>query len=297
MRRVLPLLLLLLSLGLVLAACGRPRGGGGRGGGGGNNDDDDAGDDDAGDDDDDDDNDDDDSGDDDNGDDDASDGYEGDQPGECSDGADNDQDGLYDCNDPDCFGSPDCQGDDDDAGDDDTGDDDTVSGSFAGTYCLDWTTVTGLQPAILTSLPLPGISLTDYPLLLSPTADLLGTLSARVVGAAAQTCTQDSSQATGEGYGTLSCSSLSLSFPSFTTSLLGTPGDVEAAVFTGSVASSGEQIVNGTLDMWLGGSGLTLLCSFAGCEPCPTSGADCLHVTGESAVWDRVSSSPLAMTP
>jgi hypothetical protein len=48
-------------------------------------------------------------------DDDSVNNYEGDQPGECSDGADNDQDGLFDCNDPDCFGSPDCSGDDDDA--------------------------------------------------------------------------------------------------------------------------------------------------------------------------------------
>ncbi len=46
---------------------------------------------------------------------------EGSQPGQCSDAADNDLDGLFDCNDPDCFGSPDCQGadDDDSAGDDD----------------------------------------------------------------------------------------------------------------------------------------------------------------------------------
>ncbi len=41
--------------------------------------------------------------------------YEADAPGECSDRADNDLDGLFDCDDPDCFGSPDCQGDDDDS--------------------------------------------------------------------------------------------------------------------------------------------------------------------------------------
>ena len=58
---------------------------------------------------------------------------EGDDVGECTDRADNDRDGLFDCDDPDCFGSPDCV-DDDDAdddtgsdGDDDTGDDDTGS--------------------------------------------------------------------------------------------------------------------------------------------------------------------------
>lgn len=33
---------------------------------------------------------------------------EGTHPGECTDGADNDDDDLFDCNDPDCFGSPDC---------------------------------------------------------------------------------------------------------------------------------------------------------------------------------------------
>ena len=58
---------------------------------------------------------------------------EGDDAGECADDADNDQDGLFDCNDPDCFGAPSCQddGDDDDtAGDDDSaaGDDDTAAG-------------------------------------------------------------------------------------------------------------------------------------------------------------------------
>lgn len=35
--------------------------------------------------------------------------YEADDPGECSDAADNDLDGLFDCNDPDCFGAPVCQ--------------------------------------------------------------------------------------------------------------------------------------------------------------------------------------------
>jgi len=44
---------------------------------------------------------------------------EGDLANECIDHADNDRDGLYDCDDPDCFGSPDCAGDDDTATDDD----------------------------------------------------------------------------------------------------------------------------------------------------------------------------------
>ncbi len=34
--------------------------------------------------------------------------YEADAPGECSDHADNDLDGLFDCDDPDCFGAPAC---------------------------------------------------------------------------------------------------------------------------------------------------------------------------------------------
>ena len=38
---------------------------------------------------------------------------EGDEAGECSDEADNDGDGLFDCNDPDCFGSPACREDTD----------------------------------------------------------------------------------------------------------------------------------------------------------------------------------------
>jgi hypothetical protein len=54
-------------------------------------------------------------------DDDASGEVEGDEAGECSDGADNDQDGMFDCDDPGCYGSPDCEGDDDD---DDAADDD-----------------------------------------------------------------------------------------------------------------------------------------------------------------------------
>ncbi|MBJ95561.1 MAG: hypothetical protein CMP23_13950 [Rickettsiales bacterium] len=36
---------------------------------------------------------------------------EGNAPGECSDRADNDMDGLYDCEDPSCFGAPICQDD------------------------------------------------------------------------------------------------------------------------------------------------------------------------------------------
>ena len=52
---------------------------------------------------------------------------EGDEVGECTDRADNDRDGLFDCDDPDCFGSPACSGDDDSGGDDDdAGDDDTA---------------------------------------------------------------------------------------------------------------------------------------------------------------------------
>ncbi len=51
---------------------------------------------------------------------------EGDEGGECSDGADNDQDGLFDCNDPGCYGSPDCDGSGDDD-DDDNGDDDPMA--------------------------------------------------------------------------------------------------------------------------------------------------------------------------
>jgi hypothetical protein len=54
--------------------------------------------------------------------------FEGDQPGECSDGADNDQDGLFDCDDPDCFGAPECGGDDDASPGDD---DDTTAGPGA----------------------------------------------------------------------------------------------------------------------------------------------------------------------
>ena len=56
-------------------------------------------------------------------DDDATGEIEGDEAGECSDGADNDQDGMFDCDDPGCYGSPDCAGDDDDAADDDDDDD------------------------------------------------------------------------------------------------------------------------------------------------------------------------------
>jgi|GEM_PF-2075558 len=52
---------------------------------------------------------------------------EGSRPGECSDLADNDIDGLFDCNDPDCFGAPICRGADDD---DSAGDDDDSDGSI-----------------------------------------------------------------------------------------------------------------------------------------------------------------------
>jgi len=55
--------------------------------------------------------------------------YEGDDPGECTDGADNDQDGLFDCDDPNCWGSPDCAGTGDD---DDTGSDDDDSTPISG---------------------------------------------------------------------------------------------------------------------------------------------------------------------
>jgi len=54
---------------------------------------------------------------------------EGDAVGECDDGADNDRDGLFDCDDPDCFGAPICVGDDDSAGDDDTADDVQYNGT------------------------------------------------------------------------------------------------------------------------------------------------------------------------
>jgi len=57
---------------------------------------------------------------------------EGDAIGECTDAADNDRDGLFDCDDPDCFGSPDCSGvGNDDAGDDDVEDDDAADDDTA----------------------------------------------------------------------------------------------------------------------------------------------------------------------
>ncbi len=54
-------------------------------------------------------------------------GYEAGVPGGCDDGADNDIDGLFDCDDPDCFGAPACDGEaDDDASDDDEKDEDVA---------------------------------------------------------------------------------------------------------------------------------------------------------------------------
>ena len=35
--------------------------------------------------------------------------FEGDEPGECSDQADNDRDGLFDCDDPNCYGAEICR--------------------------------------------------------------------------------------------------------------------------------------------------------------------------------------------
>ena len=67
-------------------------------------------------------------------DDDSTPDFEGDEPGECDDGADNDQDGLFDCEDPICFGPPACQAADDAAtadDDDATADDDDATGGTA----------------------------------------------------------------------------------------------------------------------------------------------------------------------
>lgn len=92
--------------------------------------------------------------------------FEGDQGGECSDGGDNDRDGLFDCDDPECWGSTDCSADtgtaghpdtadptgDDTAASDDTGGsggDDTSSGDTAATAlaCADGTVELQLEGA------------------------------------------------------------------------------------------------------------------------------------------------------
>jgi len=57
--------------------------------------------------------------------------YEGDAPGECSDDADNDMDGLFDCDDPDCFGASVCEEADTDTDADGDSDTDADSDSDA----------------------------------------------------------------------------------------------------------------------------------------------------------------------
>jgi len=57
--------------------------------------------------------------------------YEGDEAGECEDDADNDMDGLFDCDDPDCFGASVCEEADTDTDSDADSDTDTDSDSDA----------------------------------------------------------------------------------------------------------------------------------------------------------------------
>jgi len=223
------------------------------------------------------------------------------------DSADDDDDGG---DDDDTAGGPGPGDDDDSAGDDDVeGDDD--SAADPGTafvhalYCLDWNTVTFQSPPDLVSILASfGVSLNDYPLLMSPTGvsipvhEILMVMAATMVG----TCNQDTSHST---YDLTATQAGSYTSPHFTVGPsdinLSTPlGDLALyeTVFQGDFTGDATSVVNGTISGRLDVSAYrAVLCNNWNCSPCPTGSGDCVDLLADGAVWTDNGQGPMTIVP
>ena len=202
---------------------------------------------------------------------------------------------------------------DDDTGDDDTGDDDDSAAdpgiAFVDvTYCLDWNTITITSPpGMIGILANFGVSLDDFPLLLSPTAVSIPVHEILVVMAAARpaTCDQDISTST---YDLTANQAGSYYSPHFSIG----PSDISLntqiavlnlyeAVFEGDFTGDASQVIHGSITGRLDVSAYSgLLCGALtgwNCTPCPVAGATCVDLVAEDGVWTDNGQGPLMVVP
>ena len=194
--------------------------------------------------------------------------------------------------------------DDDTSGDDDSAADPGIAFVHA-VYCLDWNTVTFQSPPNLVGiLGSFDVSLTDYPLLMSPTGVSIPVHEILMVmaGTIVSTCNQDTSLST---YDLTPTQAGSYTSPHFSVGPsdvnLTTPlGDLALyeTVFEGDFTGDATQVVNGTINGLLDVSAYSaFLCNNWNCLPCPVGGGDCVDLLADGAVWTDNGQGPLTIVP
>ncbi len=212
----------------------------------------------------------------------------------------------------------DATGDDDDAtGDDDdaTGDDDDATGPppddpqgmVDRTYCLDWSSVTVVDPANLFSiLNILSISVTDYPLLITPTAvDVAnGQIWMMVTGALQGTCDQDLAistvDLTATQPGVYSPPLFEVGPGDFSTVIDGFQLTIFQMELTGQFSQDSTEIYDGTVagQFLVPPDYTSTACALLACVPCPGQpSASCLNFEAENAVFTDTGAGPLTFVP
>ena len=199
----------------------------------------------------------------------------------------------------------DVQPDDDDVQPDDD-DADPGDAMVDVTYCLDWDTANITEPpGIAGLLGMAGITLSDYPILLSPTSvdaaaeqiELLG------AGAVATTCTQDTSASTydltADGPGSWVAPHFEVGPTSLAIALDPSIGDLalEGAVLQGDFTGDASAIVNSTMDGYINVTTLDGACFILTCVTCPSGTGDCAVFAFDSATWNDNGLGPLVEVP
>ncbi len=213
----------------------------------------------------------------------------------------------------------DATGDDDDSvGDDDdsVGDDDDSTGlpptdpegMVDAIYCLDWNSVSIVQPTpnLLSILNILGVSVADYPMLISPTAvDIANEeIFMLVTGALQGTCNQDL---------TISTVDLTATQPGVYTPPLFTvgPGDfattidgfqlqINGMTLSGQFSVDAAQIYDVSMngEFVLPPDYESTACSLLNCLPCTDDpNASCLSFEAENAVFNDTGAGPLVVVP
>ena len=199
--------------------------------------------------------------------------------------------------------------DDDDA----TDDDDSASAEpidtslvVDQTYCSDWDTATIVEPPdIGMLLGLAGVSLADYPILISPTAidEGAGTINMRGATATPSSCTQDVSvpsfDPTATTPGTFTNPHFDVGPTTMTLNLQGIGAlAFENTLISGDFTADGQAVVDGTLSGMMDVSTLPGACFVLTCVPCPSNSAnDCAAFLAENIVFNNNGLGPLTAVP
>ncbi|MCO4770279.1 MAG: hypothetical protein KDA24_09640, partial [Deltaproteobacteria bacterium] len=240
-----------------------------------------------------------------------------DDAGDDDDAAGDDDDATGD--DDDATGDDDdATGDDDDAtGDDDdaTGDDDDATGPpptdplgmLDETYCLDWNSVNVIEPSgLINILGILGISITDYPLLISPTVvDVANEeIEMLVTGALQGTCNQDLTISTVDlaagGPGVYTPPLFEVGPADFSTVVDGLQLTIYEMFLSGQFSVDSSQIYDGTVlgQFLVPAEYESTACALLACIPCPGSTpSSCLNFVAEDAVFNDTGAGAMTVVP